>query len=152
MGRRRDYDEGYDDARRDMMERETGAEAAAAPLPPPSLSNMPLSLLSTSSSPTWCYVSSASSRERFRAGQHFSISALQHFAAEIQAVRTGASRSAPTGGWGSVFRKGPSHVRGHEDYVAGVVYEGVWDDHCPVDLPEALAFVELDGARVLLED
>jgi hypothetical protein len=25
MGRRRDYDEGYEDARRDMLERETGA-------------------------------------------------------------------------------------------------------------------------------
>jgi hypothetical protein len=25
MGRRRDYDEGYDDARRDMMDRETGS-------------------------------------------------------------------------------------------------------------------------------
>ena len=25
MGRRRDYDEGYEDARRDMMERETGS-------------------------------------------------------------------------------------------------------------------------------
>jgi hypothetical protein len=25
MGRRRDYEEGYEDARRDMMERETGS-------------------------------------------------------------------------------------------------------------------------------
>jgi hypothetical protein len=25
MGRRRDYDEGYEDARRDMMDRETGS-------------------------------------------------------------------------------------------------------------------------------
>jgi hypothetical protein len=28
MGRRRDYDEGYDDARRDMMDRETGSRTS----------------------------------------------------------------------------------------------------------------------------
>jgi hypothetical protein len=29
MGRRRDYDEGYEDARRDMMERETGSRSGS---------------------------------------------------------------------------------------------------------------------------
>ncbi|CAN5740247.1 hypothetical protein BH18ACT11_BH18ACT11_20940 [soil metagenome] len=29
MGRRRDYDEGYDDARREMMERETGSRRSS---------------------------------------------------------------------------------------------------------------------------
>jgi len=28
MGRRRDYDEGYEDARRDMMDRETGSPSS----------------------------------------------------------------------------------------------------------------------------
>ena len=29
MGRKRDYDEGYEDARRDMMERETGSRRSS---------------------------------------------------------------------------------------------------------------------------
>jgi hypothetical protein len=39
MGRRRDYDEGYEDARKEMMDRENGGGEATAPLPPPSSSS-----------------------------------------------------------------------------------------------------------------
>jgi hypothetical protein len=69
MGRRRDYDEGYEDARRDMMDRETGSRRSSdgAFTAAVFIKYAAISSSSCSSSPTWYSGSSAPSREWYRA-------------------------------------------------------------------------------------